>query len=454
MTTPEYSRNSKSSLEWDCAVNMWATENVCSRRKLASFFKGQELDIIVHHHFTSKHYTSGSPISGDVIISPRKDVPFDDVQISLKGMSRVRRQEGELGFRASHVFLDIPMPVDDSAFPPSRVFKGGETYKIPFHFVMPHCLPSAACTHDVESEHIRHQHLRMPPTMGSWEKDDMSPKMAKIEYSIRASVLKSTNSGFEPRAMLAGFKMINFLPLSLEDPPLEIPKTESSYTLSKSKPLRQSILSPAIGRISVFASQPRALLLSNGVETGQQTTLSIQLAFKPMMQSTNPPESIAVAATLVSETWHYGKPIQRLPDLCFGREAYWENVSLLPKSDVKADWSKEGRDTVSLFTSDLTVPLQFPSSKHILLPTFHSCLVSRTYKIRLALKIGTTRLKLAVPLQVASERIDQDATQATEAQVYNTVKGSGDSSVGGIARPCSMDNFDDLGPLPAYSLEG
>lgn len=460
-TIPDYTRRVKSSLDLDYAVNLWSAHSICSRRKLTMLFKERELSVNINHHFDSRVYAPKSPITGDVVVIPRKDLSFDSVRVSLIGMSRVVRQDGEITFKASHLFLDLEMPIADTTYPSPRIFRKGNTYKIPFHFVMPDCLPTAACTHEVTSEHVRINHVRIPSTMGSWGRDDMSPKMARVVYSIRAAVLASSGSGCLARDTMTDNKTINVLSLSREEPILSTPVCDIAQVLSASKAIRKGVLSFYKGKITATASQPGPLFLTSDGRGTDQVSLLVKLSAETAKSATVLSGCTLVSAKLLAETWCSEKPMKRLPKVGFGRGAYSTCVSLFSKSVFKTPWSfldvrKEDPNPNDLYMSELRVPIQFECSNHILLPTFHSCLVSRTYKILLTLHIGKTSLKLIIPIWVANEHSDQQhGMQNMEIDTYQSVLpdySEVDDSRAQNGRP-SMVNPPDDPTLPSYTAE-
>ncbi|KAK3063381.1 hypothetical protein LTS18_000807, partial [Coniosporium uncinatum] len=98
-----------------------------------------------------------------------------------------------------------------------------------------------------------------------------------------------------------------------------------------------------------------------------------------------------------------------------------------PFSHTSVPSASEAYAGKTFYTAHIVVPVELPRDKH-LVPTFHSCLVSRTYGISLHLSVhapgvGAPSLSLKVPVQVSSEgsvagnearRSSQDAAMALQ----------------------------------------
>ncbi|KAJ4138843.1 hypothetical protein NW765_002738 [Fusarium oxysporum] len=214
------------------------------------------IDIKLDQHWSSKSYTSGSKVTGNVIINTQRDVAYDGFDIFFTGTAYTRvdfvSQYSSANY-ASRPFMKLRMPLSPADFPSNRVFEAGRTYTIPFHFGSP---PPA------------------PPTMGFWERNDQSPDMAHIEYGIRAVATK--NSEEEGRTLpLDSFHMVKVLPAMPEDAPLDICSKDERYCLSKTKPIRKNLFSAKQGELTTTASQPSAIMLSGNFLNASGTNLKV-----------------------------------------------------------------------------------------------------------------------------------------------------------------------------------
>lgn len=380
---------------------------------LAKRWRSSELQVEICHHYNSKVYDSGSPVIGDAVFSPIKDVHSAAVQIKLVGESKVHWENVTAGATSTHRFLELDMPIPDSAYPESGVFLAGETYVLPFHFIIPHELPTAACSHRVDSDVVRDHHLQVPPSMGNWEKDDMAASVSEIIYSIRTTVFYKPYTD-EPYSMYAeAARRIKVIAPSPEQPPLSIYKSNKRYALTKTKQIRKGLLSGSLGQVTVAAAQAQTVHLYPDGRGHSDSSLPVSLTFKPTALDVIPPQITKVSAKIRSYTWYQPSQVSGLPDL--GTSSIGEPfttavpVSVEPQSRVQ--WSQH-LDTTSassrgsgkspLFHSTtLDVLFQLPTSTKTFLPTFHSCLISRTYAIHLSLYINNAEVELVVPIQIA-----------------------------------------------------
>ncbi|KAK1966605.1 arrestin [Colletotrichum sublineola] len=406
------------------------------------------VEVNINDHYHSKVYTSGNSISGEVIITPSHDNRFDYVQIILIGTSRTRLDALQIPQHSSHTFLKLEMPIPESAYPVPRIFEAGRTYTVPFNFVIPHHLTISACTHKAQSDYIHDYHMRLPPTMGGWERDDMAPDMAQVQYAVKARVVRQDELGGKPVKLMEDNHFIKILPCSPEDPPLNIAKQDRGYTLSKTKTVRKNLFSSKQGYITAATSQPNAIHLTADGRSSSEGSILVNLNFEPTSADILPPKVNTVSAKLQAQTWYGATPMTKLPNMGDSQEAfamsqqqvYTTSVSLFSTSVGKVAWRQQLTSTTrrdSGYSSDglgasdntdsdnpnhsqsrrsnkdgsspilhraaLQIPFKLPTSRKTLIPTFYACLVSRTYTLQLMLVVGDSKINLNVPLQIALE---------------------------------------------------
>ncbi|KAK3182373.1 hypothetical protein K4F52_006376 [Lecanicillium sp. MT-2017a] len=405
------------------------------------------IDIIIDRHYSSKVYTSGSTISGRAVIQPTRDVPFDFFDIVFTGIAATRldfvQQYPSHSFRP---FMKLRMPLSESDLPESRIFKAGETYSIPFHFVVPHHLAMGACKHQCDNPAVQDHHLRLPPSVGFWGADDQAPEMAQVEYAIKARAIQGGIPG-GPTATKAmeGQHILKVLPATPEDAPLDITFRDERYTLLKSKTIRKNLFSAKTGKLTVASSQPSAVMFSADGRQSSTSTAHVGLEFFPDSADTTPPKINSVSGKLVSTTFFGAAPADHLPNLgprtsyhstpCLN---YMTTTSLFNSSVDKVSWNQEKvpaprrdsgyssshMDDVVMENADAqakknaspfkhTTKLEIPftvknCNRKFFLPTFHSCLISRTYSLQLTLSVGPTNttFTLSLPLQIGVETIN------------------------------------------------
>lgn len=194
-------------------------------------------------------------------------------------------------------------------------------------------------------------------------------------------------------------------------------------------------------------------MLSADGHGASTATARVSFEFAPSSVETPPPKITSVSGKLTSATFFGAAPTDLLPNLG-SRSVYtanpslsytttsvlfsepigklaWKQRSLSGRRDsgysslgVEEDASEtdcDGRDRTGgkskgskkcpiKHTALLEIPFSIPkTNRKIFLPTFHSCLISRTYTLHLNLSVGpgNTALTLAVPLQIGVETIYQ-----------------------------------------------
>ncbi|UZP41094.1 hypothetical protein NXS19_008910 [Fusarium pseudograminearum] len=455
------------------------------------------IDIKLDQHWTSKSYTSGSKITGSVIINSQRDVAYDGFDIFFIGTGYTRvdflSQYSSANY-ASRPFMKLRMPLNPEDFPRNQVFEAGHTYTIPFHFVVPHQLTLSACNHTVEHEGIRDHHLQLPPTMGFWERNDQSPDMSHIEYGIRAVATKT--SAEEGRsAPLDAFHMIKVLPAVPEDAPLEIGSDDERYCLSKTKPIRKNLFTAKQGELTTTASQPSAIMLSGNFLNASSTNLRVKFEFNSTSKDVTPPKVNSVSAKLHSTTFFSSTPMNHLPNLGARIKhgstpslTYSTTTPVPMRPDTKLAWENEApasrRDSGydSAFWNEgessesddaqrtkkaskynvrryatLDVPFNLPTSGNkLFLPTFYSCIAARAYIIHLTLSVGpmNTNINLSIPVQVAVEntydQADDEELPSFDAAIAEAEQGEIDLHLQPRLMQIPSDHFMGNSILPGY----
>ncbi|KAK0643449.1 arrestin [Cercophora newfieldiana] len=422
-------------------------------------FPKSNIDVNLSDHYRSKIYSSSSPIKGDVTITTKRDVPFDSIQILLMGHTK-SRVEGMNPHDVTHTFLKMTMPIPESLYPVPRILETGRTYTIPFNFVIPNQLTINACNHRRQSDRLQDHHVLLPPSMGHWEKDDMAPEMAKVEYQIKARVLREDDLGGKNVRIMEAIQTINVLPASVEEPPLNITEQDRLYAMHKTKSLRRNLLASKLGRLTATAIQPTpAVLKADGLHMASTPMAQVNLSFEPSSADITPPKISGVSGKVTAITFFSSGTISTYPNLgdwnqpfasAEKRGSYSTSVGLPPLATPKARWSQyltsparrdsgyasetnEESDSSSqkskskrrrqssisggaspvYHMAELQIPIALPTDKKMFIPTFHSCIASRVYTLHLSLAVSvgtaTSTVSLTVPLQVAVEgNFEQD----------------------------------------------
>ncbi|KAK2738964.1 arrestin domain-containing protein [Colletotrichum kahawae] len=394
---------------------------VSSKVDLAGFISTiKEITIIINGHFNSKVYTCGSVISGTVLLTPRRSIPFSHIKISFIGKTNISFEDAYISKDISQRLLTMDFPISASSYPESQPFQVGQTYNIPFFFIIPHQLTDSICVHGTNSHVVRNNHLRLPSTLAGWEKDDLAPRFTKIEYHVwaRISHQRGTEVGGDSKILSSSEHRINVLTTYPEDPPLSIRRFDTHYTPSQSKLVRRKFFSGSLGRITATAAQPHTMRLDPYGRSTDACSYQVTLIFEPSSPTATPPLDVSLSSVkLLTRTWYSSQPAQDLPDTSSTRKplSISTKVTRLSfqfgawRSTVTSPTPLEDRQsgTIETYIALLQVGFRLPTSTHIFPPTFHSCLISRTYALETNIEAGGCNIRLVLPIQIAMEPWEQ-----------------------------------------------
>ncbi|WDK08797.1 arrestin [Colletotrichum graminicola] len=377
----------------------------------------KDINIVIDHHYMSKVYTCGSTVSGHVEINPRTDIPFSLVQISLLEKASIRQEDAYVFTHSTHLFLQLYMPVPESALPTSRLFKVGHSFTIPFQFVIPHNLPEGSCRHRVESSLIRRRHLQLPSTLTGWDKDDLSPETMEVRYCVKAVVSeKATNVAKQPSLKMEAEQFINLLATSPEDLPITINKKDLNFALKNTRHLRKCKRAGSTGYITAKSAQPEAVRLSVDGHGASDSSAQIQFTFDPSLAEMPPPRITVKSVKILAHTWGFPRPKSMLPDIGSDGESLVVSTRVIVDSFLSTPWtehatspvqwtSRSNCNTVSsvIRTCAIDISFRLPTSTKNFPPTFHSCIISRTYCLKIDISTQVCHLRLALPIQIVME---------------------------------------------------
>ncbi|KXJ95190.1 hypothetical protein Micbo1qcDRAFT_157024 [Microdochium bolleyi] len=433
-----------------------------------------DMEIHIDNHYAKKVYSTASVVAGHVDITCAADTPFHRVHILLLGTARSRIDGVNIPQITEHTFLKLEMPIPAASYPTPRVLEAGATYKIPFHFVVPQALTTSACSHRVANGAVQDHHTRLPPSMGAWDRDDLAPAMAQVEYVVRARLFRDDPSQSK---VFEVAHPINVLPQTFEDAPLSISPTDTIYAMSKTKTLRKNILSAKSGKVTVSATQPPAAMVSADGRSAADTSVCVDLQFDPATADAIPPKVAITAAKVTAHSYWSASGVQTMPNLgdglrspADGRGSYPGAANLaitapvhdnswkqhLPQqarrdsgygsetasdSDNTRSGSKNGKKTSLMHHSTrVQVPVKLPTDKKMFIPTFHSCIVSRVYVLNLNVTLttgagSTVHTTLAVPLQIGVMPPDNNQAAADATGLPTFEAATQDAEVDAFLRP-------------------
>jgi hypothetical protein len=415
---------------------------------------------------SQKTYTTSENIYGMAIVETYVDTPFDHVEIHFLGVSKItiERWASMAAINTSsvsaHAFLTLRQPDLEVRYPSDRILRKGNTYEFPFMFVVPAHLVEGACSHLVAHQNVRDAHLLLPPTLGDQglpqngkPVDDLSPEMANIRYGVSASIFNvSPHDPETKRAKIAtSWCSLRVIPKMNELPPLVIEDlarqgSRIDQFLRNERKIRRGIFGHRLGTLVMEALQPKCLKLQHRADSachGKPTTIAyVMLRFDPDDDVTTAPRLVKITSKLEINTFFAAAKRQEFPSKHDGefdanRGVYSKSIALASRTLKSSLWHAIDSDNSSRFvmqaqgstinhrwvpmpgrdqvaghlsrTATVLVPVELPTMKD-LVPTFHSCLVSRMYTLGLSLTYldcGFNRsIDLRVPLQISADLSD------------------------------------------------
>jgi hypothetical protein len=316
-------------------------------------------------------------------------------------------------------------------------------------------------------------HLTLPPSIGdpdlagfgSTLLDDLAPEMSKITYGIQVKIAQ--NRGSEGMTVLADkLKKVRVKPVFPEQPPLNIDHNDE-YRSRQEKTVKKGLFKGKLGTLSAKTIQPPPLVIPGARTEGRTITTMAKLVlrFDPTEEASAPPKLGSLSTKLKVLTYYASAPRQNLPtratlgfdlsqglyseyvplsSLCIA-SAQWEKhdaaKSPSPESLVRRDSGISDCSNLSsaeeafamgilpatkdykqgvFYTAQVLVPITLPTTQNFI-PTFHSCLISRTYTLALRISAhGSSNIHLKVPVQICAEGSDTGIENARARSVEET----------------------------------
>ncbi|KAF1985585.1 hypothetical protein K402DRAFT_334260 [Aulographum hederae CBS 113979] len=316
-------------------------------------------------------YSTMDKIEGTVLITPKNDTRFDDVEIAFIGTSKTfvdkLSSTSSIGGRteASHQFLKLTQPTDHTILPHPPIAKGGETYKFSFTFVVPRQLLPKSCPHKTTNSAVKDLHLQVPPSLGDAEVsgfggcllDDLAPQMAKITYAIRATVLKNRESDGIESVLAQQSRKIRIKPAFEEHPPVTTEDKTDDYVLREEKCIRKGMFKGKLGRLVMESFQPRSLCLPASNPTANiTTTLRVNLRFDPAEESSQPPTLGSLNSKFKATTFYASYPVSGLPSKSrslpnMSQSFHSETLPLSTRCMASVQWTRHSGNKNSPSTS-------------------------------------------------------------------------------------------------------
>lgn len=406
-------------------------------------------------------YTSRDHIQGVVSITARYDTPFDEIYVTFEGTTKTFVEKISTALpahgrtEAFHVFLRLIQPINAESLPEDLILRAGQTYSIPFTFVVPERILPQSCTHSPTNNKIHDLHLNLPPSLGDPMAasignillDDMAPEMAVVSYAVKVRLFHGRNSSGKLNLVADTARKLRIMPASAEQRPIPFPGgLKDDYRPRKEKVIKRGMFKGGkLGCLTMESSQPKSLRLPPLRSTSSSrhtpssaysscppvtTMATVNLRFDPTDSSSPPPKLSTLTTKLKVATFFSSAPLSELPtritDFHYSssKGVHVETIQLSSRCVASAKWARHSptsstsssiSTTASSFynggvfyTTQILVPVTLPSSNSTtktFVPTFHSCLVSRTYALDLYLStqaVGTTNLHIKLPVQVST----------------------------------------------------
>lgn len=405
--------------------------------------------------------------------TPFRDIQISFIGASHVFVDRVTAAPPLSGrTEATHRFLTLKQPISYTAMPRGQKLLAGQRYGFHFEFTIPAQLLPRACTHAVANDSVRERHLQLPPSMGDPDVsgyggillDDLAPEMSKIVYMVQARIIQERCADGVPGLLSEKIRKVRVKPAFEEQPPLPVDLVDNAgeYRFFQDKTVRKGMFKGKLGTLTAQAVQPKALVIPGARSTCNppiSTIAKVLLRFDPAEESNPPPRLGSLVSRIKVNTFYASSPVRNIPtravvayDMTQG--LYGEAVPLSTLCIASAQWQKHNCDPCSspatsqsrlfrrdsgvsdcstrssslashpeivppsskyiqggtYYTAEILVPVTLPMTKNFL-PSFHSCLISRSYTLSLQISahagsIGGPSLHLKVPIQIAAEGSD------------------------------------------------
>ncbi|PGH36442.1 hypothetical protein GX50_00778 [[Emmonsia] crescens] len=434
-------------------------------------------------------YTTLDKIDGEVKITSDHDVRFENLSIAFEGTSRTVIEPPGVSspaigrYSAFHTFLRLVQPIHEPQYPQPRIIEAGRTYTFPFTFVVPERLLPSSCHHKRSHPQVHAAHTLLPPSLGdpsisgngSTLLDDMAPQMTQIQYAIRAQVFKASPADASLKVVVDAKRKVRVIPAMDQAPPLSVSDDSEEYRMRKEKDVKKGALRGKLGRIVMAAAQPKAIPVPASATTARSpesipsTMATVHLRFDPTNEDQQPPRLNRLWTKLKVNTFFAAEPWTDIAskssslNWTLNRGVYTETVPLASRCVASAAWQKHTSPSTSPFssaasslyrrdsfqsassvesltgpsagyagetyyTASILVPISLPSTRTYL-PTFHSCLSSRTYALEISLSyhtpspnltVPTLAIRLPVQISTTESLADASAERGMPKRVSNT----------------------------------
>ncbi|PYH37595.1 uncharacterized protein BO87DRAFT_450804 [Aspergillus neoniger CBS 115656] len=364
-------------------------------------------------------FSNGDMISGEISIHVENNNHYSDMMIMLEGTTTVSMQH-EVGVKlqSTQTFLRFSQK--------TRVDSPGT---FPFTFVIPSALPTESCSHVVFDPLVRYAHTALPPSLGSKtpcaprskKADILTPNAVQIRYCIKAT-LQACQQDQEPKLSTTRDIYIIPTPSSERPPPAFTPATNNSDKPSQlalenhESPMKAQIVRNIFRRKEgrLIGEILHAGPLTMHLHQQRPTEATIPLRLRYYSASGVHPRLHNLTVSIRAST-SFG--LSPSPDISYQTQSHQSSVYTKTLQIATQDMSSITWEVVPCPTKtdsqiemayEALVPVSFSLSPDgPFVPTFHSCMVGRSYELefRVYYQVGwesifPRRITTTVPLVI------------------------------------------------------
>ncbi|KAJ5822988.1 hypothetical protein N7447_005328 [Penicillium robsamsonii] len=352
-------------------------------------------------------YYAGDEILGSVSIRSKIDVRFDSLDIYFIGVGE--ESTTLLNEKTTHRFQTIKFRIDDTDLPPGNIFQKNYEYRFKFAFDGPARLSGVSCNHFIRNVLVREAHLQPPPSFGDSTiagfdgrlHNDFAPSACKIIYKIQAKLSRKSLASAEPQIMLQRSLNIRVKPTGQALIPSSM-YSGSQYHPQQTIDIRNRGSNLTLGRLVATIIAPELFYLPSHETNGSmRQTVRISLRYDKIGRHEDLPRVHSlrgrlIATTFFTNTFHCDIPAKK-KDI-FGQATNFSD-SILTRFSHPITSLKWTSEQSAYSSSTLLVPVNI--SHQYIIPTFHSCHISRVYTLELRLKVhGAPSVEIAAPIHI------------------------------------------------------
>lgn len=355
-------------------------------------------------------YDINDIICGTIKFSPPKSVTISSVFAIIEGKEHTRHNTWMYSkYATKHIKLaSYILP----AIPDNLEAIPGNVYTFPFMLQVPELLPADHC----KSNDIKH--LRIPPSIDSRSGMELSEvnlqqKTSNISYRLGVCVKIKPSNNLPINNKYQAFKPILISPsYSLTTKDIELVskhlhtalKTVKTSLLKKSE---KSSISLSLGRIEALS------ILSNH-DQPQVMPLHIALGAVRKKQISSAFQIQRVNVSLLAHTNHTQKDSdtsQQDPTKLLSQK-----FAMPPLLSPQVNWQpcSSCGSSNSAYTASLEIPIILPVKSRQIVPSFESCLMSRSYSIVVTVFFRNHRASIEVPVNIVRSTLNYSIAPYSE----------------------------------------